>query len=72
MPKCAICGEDYLSRKLYQEMVEAIRKMGGLTGEMCNPGGRELTFQNGKRIQLSDYCTNCDFRDIIELSRRED
>lgn len=40
----------------------------GFTGEMLDPGGRVLSFEDGRRLRLSDMCDSCDFEKIREFA----
>jgi len=53
---CPCCGGD---RNKDMAEVKELCRDNGLTGEMCNPGGRELRF--GKRsLQIGEMCNTCD------------
>lgn len=38
-----------------------------VTSNLCNPGGRQMEFQDGKKIQLTDWCDTCDIKALIDL-----
>lgn len=60
---CPVCGED---RNKDMTEIKKLCRDSGLTGEMCNPGGRELIFRD-KRLQVSDMCNACDEKKIREF-----
>ena len=50
-----------------KEILELIKNSGlTLTSEMCNPGGRELIFDNVHRVQLFDFSYDEDY-ETLEL-----
>ena len=67
-PPCPICKGDR-DRKFSAELHEAFVKLGGFRSEWMNPGGREVNFGNGSRIQLEDQCNNCDHEAIIAFAK---
>jgi len=59
---CPICNKnscDSEPLKLSRELLDKHE----FTSEYCNPGGRELMV-DGKRIQLFDCCTWCDYKTL--------
>jgi hypothetical protein len=56
--KCPYCGNNMMNRS--PENVKKVIRMVGLSSESVGPGGRELIFKDGKKIQLSDMCGVCD------------
>lgn len=62
---CKECGNDEHQPKT-QELIDAIRSAGGLVSEMCDPGGRALSFGNGLSLRVSDWCNACDHAHIIK------
>jgi len=59
---CGECGGETIA-EIPSDVKELI-KQSVLVGEMCDPGGRLLTFQDGTEVRLSDYCSSCDFETI--------
>ena len=68
MSKCPICLRNNDGTPL-QKAKEFIASH-GLVSEYVNPGGRELLFRNGKRVQLFDCCPWCDY-DVLLLELGE-
>jgi len=65
MEKCPICGGDRS-----QEMSPELRKLINLhrlIREDVNPGGRELIFETGGKIQLTDECNACDYKSLEDF-----
>lgn len=62
---CPVCGGDPLQRPT-QEVMDAIRKAGGTTVNLCDIGGRALEFANGVKMRLSDCCGTCDNKAILD------
>ncbi len=53
---CPVCGENPLKDTLeFRRSIAAQIK-----AELINPGGRELHFIDGRRLQLADMCNACD------------
>ena len=66
---CSKCGkkmDDFtFIKKARKIFFDQLRDMNiYIIGEYMNPGGRELKFNNGIRIQLCDYCGWCDLEKI--------
>ena len=59
---CPCCKRNPMDPSPRNKIRELVKKY-GCTGELCNPGGRELHFPFGK-VQLSDQCVWCDYETL--------
>ena len=64
--KCPICGGN---RNEDRTEIKKICRDAVLTGELVNPGGRQLRFKatGDKWLQLADECSACDNKKIKQF-----
>ena len=63
--ECPICGGNR-SEKRTQQLDNLIEQC-VLISEYVNPGGRELIFKRGGRIQLTNECNACDHLLLVDF-----
>ncbi len=63
MNECPICKHESSDEEDKSNIMKLLNE-NKRCSEYVNPGGREFSFENGKRIQISDYCYHCDLKTI--------
>ena len=62
--KCPASGGD---RTADRSEIRRLLSDRGIVREMCDPGGRELTFVDGSKLRLSEWCDSCDIKAVFEF-----
>ena len=60
---CPYCHKDSLDKEP-QILSRKLCSENNLVKEYANPGGRELHFESGVKVQLTDCCCWCDYETL--------
>lgn len=62
--RCPVCGE---RRDRTPDDLTVLLRDFGVVGERLDPGGRVLTFMDGRTLRIQDQCSWCDARTIADF-----